>query len=218
MLRLRDLPGVLAFWLAKKILPADTFKKLVAREKATAFSLATVWDEKLLGELYRSILTAIRGAQTVAEWKVAADKILAGFGGRVYSGETFSAWYADLVFRQNTMTAYAAGRYAEMFNTEWIDRAPYWMYVTARDERVRPEHEALDGKVFAKIDKYARQYLPPWDFNCRCQAIELDAADVAAGGYQVTSGSATGVPPNPGWDVDRVVAIVPPELLTGRAA
>jgi len=215
---LRDLPGVLESWQRRKVLPTGVFNALAAEEKAKAFGLATVWDSKLLEALYASLTNGIRDALTSKEWTTEANRILAAFGGEVYSGEEFSAWYADLVFRQNTMTAYNAGRYAEMFSPAWMQRAGFWMYATAEDERVCEICGPLDGKVFAKADAGARNFLPGVHFNCRCQAIELDAEDVRAGEYQVSSSGAISVPMDPDWDVDRVISTVPPELLMGRAA
>ena len=49
-------------------------------------------------------------------------------------------------------------------------RFPYWEYSTAKDERVRDSHRALEGKIFKVNDS---QYYPPLGFNCRCVTIPI---------------------------------------------
>jgi len=45
--------------------------------------------------------------------------------------------------------------------------------VTVGDDRVRPAHAALDGLTRPKNDPIWNKYVPPLDWNCRCQLIEL---------------------------------------------
>lgn len=214
-------PAVRDYWREKKILPSRVFNALVDFEKAKAGSLTGVWNTKFIEEIYGSLTDAFRGGQTLRDWLPRAQAILDGFGGdpgtRIYSGDTWSSWYADLVFRTNTAEAYAAGRYSEMFNPEWLDKEPYWLYSGILDGRIRPEHQALDGRVFAKDDAEGRRFLPPWDYGCRCTAIPLTQADVDAGGYDIAPGHSVTFSPPEGWNVDRL-SIVPDPLREETAA
>lgn len=49
----------------------------------------------------------------------------------------------------------------------------YIQYRTARDERVRKEHKALDGITLPKSDSFWRQYFPPNDWGCRCTTVQV---------------------------------------------
>ncbi|HMR46447.1 MAG TPA: phage minor head protein [Bacteroidia bacterium] len=51
---------------------------------------------------------------------------------------------------------------------------PYLKYQTAGDSRVRPEHAALDGRIF-RISKHKEWdgIYPPNGYNCRCEMIQL---------------------------------------------
>ncbi len=73
--------------------------------------------------------------------------------------------------------AYGAGQYAKL--QEVSDRFPYWQYSTAKDERVRDSHRALEGKIFKAADS---QYYPPIGFNCRCRAIPISLRQAEAQG------------------------------------
>jgi SPP1 gp7 family putative phage head morphogenesis protein len=48
-----------------------------------------------------------------------------------------------------------------------------YRYVTVGDNRVRPDHQRLDGTVAAKDDPIWSTITPPNGWNCRCALIEL---------------------------------------------
>lgn len=56
------------------------------------------------------------------------------------------------------------------------DIKPYWIYVTANDERVRESHKPLNGKRFKIGDPYGDKLYPPNGWNCRCTSKSLDDA------------------------------------------
>ena len=145
------------------------------------------------------------------------QKLLDSHGGDVKlygQTRTGKTAYQDLVLRTATQTSFAGGRYSAMFGTEREKLAPYVQFHCIHDDRTRPAHRALDGRVFRKDDPAARHYFPPLGFNCRCYLSDLDATDFDDGGYQVTrgwqvptietpDGGVVGRPEG-SWDVDRV--------------
>lgn len=58
--------------------------------------------------------------------------------------------------------------------SRWLDiedskeTHPYLEYVTMKDDRVRPEHEALDGIILPVDDPFWNSYYPPNGYRCRC--------------------------------------------------
>lgn len=46
-------------------------------------------------------------------------------------------------------------------------------YRTASDDRVRPEHAALNGTTLPIDDPFWNSYLPPLDWGCRCTAVQV---------------------------------------------
>lgn len=216
-------------WAKRDVLPWTAFDALADELKARAFTAKRLWDQQALEQTLESLRQALTEGKTVREWQATSWRDLAiRFGTRGAD----ASHYVDTVFRTNTQAAYAGGRYAEMFNADWMEAAPYWMYSAIHDGRTRPEHRALDGRVFLKSDPDARRYLPPISFNCRCQCIELTQEDVDDGGYKPTAGTDiqriplidsrgkplldpgtkqplfVGAPPK-GWDADRVESLVP---------
>jgi len=82
---------------------------------------------------------------------------------------------AELLLRTHGFQAYQQGAYAVM--EQQTDVLPYWQYVSMEDDRVRPEHAALNGIVLPADHEFWRTHFPPWGFGCRCQAIPISQAD-----------------------------------------
>lgn len=87
----------------------------------------------------------------------------------------------ETVYRTQVNLAYMAGRMNG--NADPIVNEMLWgyEYVTAEDDRVRPNHEALHGLRLPKDHPRWNEITPPNGFNCRCDLIEVfidDAPDL----------------------------------------
>jgi len=54
------------------------------------------------------------------------------------------------------------------------DLYPYWIYKGVMDDRERPEHVELEGKVFRIGEPEGDDCFPPGDWNCRCEGEAVD--------------------------------------------
>lgn len=80
-------------------------------------------------------------------------------------------------------TSYAKRRYQELFDEAQNGNFKYWRYNSFQDDRVRPEHRALNNVVKLFNDPFWNKYFPPNGYNCRCYVttdfeIEEDAQDL----------------------------------------
>ena len=82
-------------------------------------------------------------------------------------------WQIETAFRTNAQTALHAGQYQEALDPDIDEILWGFEYVTVGDDRVRPEHEALDGTKLPKSDPFWQTYWPPNGYNCRCGVIEI---------------------------------------------
>ena len=58
------------------------------------------------------------------------------------------------------------------------DTSRYWLeYRTAGDEKVRAQHQALNGICLTKDDDFWTEYYPPNGWRCRCIAVEVLARE-----------------------------------------
>lgn len=84
----------------------------------------------------------------------------------------------NLVMRQNAAMAAAVGRYQVSRDPEVEERWPCWRYITGPNPR--PEHLALDGRVFLKSDPVWQKVYPPWEFNCNCDVEDAELPEKGA--------------------------------------
>lgn len=79
---------------------------------------------------------------------------------------------------QNTAEAQAraARQWLQIQKTK--DILPFLMYETVGDDRVRPDHQTLEGITRRVDDPFWNTHYPPNGFNCRCIVRQLDDATV----------------------------------------
>jgi len=79
----------------------------------------------------------------------------------------------ETLARTQTQLAYGAGRW-NVNQDPAIDEILWgYEYVTVGDDRVRPNHEALNGTRYPKNDALLQEIWPPNGFNCRCTMVEI---------------------------------------------
>jgi len=97
------------------------------------------------------------------------------------------AQFKDDIQKVNTRynTAYLQAEYqqavaASQANSQWVDfeaakeTLPTLTFKTAGDDHVRPEHALLDGVTKPVDDSFWDTYMPPLDWGCRCDVVQVD--------------------------------------------
>lgn len=110
-------------------------------------------------------------------------KIIVGSDGQAEVVQEGSPRRLQTIFRTNTQTAYAAGRWKRFADN--AAARPYLQYVAVMDGRTRPAHGRLNGKVFPIDSPIWKVIGPPNGFNCRCAVRALSAADLERRGLRV---------------------------------
>ena len=78
---------------------------------------------------------------------------------------------AELLLRTHGFQAYQVSAHEVM--ARQADVLPFWQYLTMEDERVRPEHAALDKLILPANDPFWDTHTGPWDYGCRCQKVAI---------------------------------------------
>jgi Phage Mu protein F like protein len=83
-------------------------------------------------------------------------------------------------YQTNMATSYAAGRYAQLTDPDFVQVAPYWRYV--HDDSVwhpRPEHQAWGaaGLTLRYDDPFWETHFPPNGWGCQCRVVPVEAPE-----------------------------------------
>ncbi len=138
-------------------------KDAAAFHRFKGFASAVITDQQLSDAVKESLAQSLEAGKSLAEWRKDVGNVFDKQG-----VTTLNSFQAELIYRTETSLAYGAGQFAKLQAVS--GRFPYWQYSTAKDERVRDSHRALEGKIFSTADS---QYYPPLGFRCRCTAIPI---------------------------------------------
>lgn len=83
---------------------------------------------------------------------------------------TYNRNYLRTEYNFVSASSEMAGRWEDLEK----DGDEYWLqYRTAGDDRVRPEHAALNGVTLPPSDPFWDVYYPPNGWNCRCTVVQV---------------------------------------------
>lgn len=162
-----------------------------------AFVVAKMMDVDLATTVQRSIIDAMQEGKGYKAWAKDIDKVLAKSGwydgqinvdaqGNAKKVVAGGQHRLETIYRTNVAAAYEAGRQQVIFNDRDDDPFGYVMYSAIMDNRTRPTHKALHGKVMEKSDPAWSSISPPNGYNCRCTIVELTQGQIDRYGYKVS--------------------------------
>lgn len=156
-------------------LSLDEIEALQAMYGENATRLAKSLQNLTAGEIGDAINEAVREGLPPRTAVARLNKALVNTG-----LDPAKPWQLETAFRTQTGMAYEAGRWEALQTDVAQDLIWGFEYVTVGDDRVRPNHAAMDGIRLPKDDSFWTQNWPPNGFNCRCSTIELLFDDVDA--------------------------------------
>ena len=156
---------------AKPAVVRDVFDSMEPEMKQRAFLISGVEDFDILQGVRDQIATLPAGADWGKVKKEIAAKISPWFTPAAAEAR------AHLLMSHHAFTAYAACEARIM--DEMADVFPYRQYLSTKDGKVRASHRALHGIILPAKHPFWEGHTPPWEFNCRCQVVELTAEDAA---------------------------------------
>jgi SPP1 gp7 family putative phage head morphogenesis protein len=151
------------------------FDGLTELYKTQSFTVARLSNDRLVGQVQSELERLLRNGGTLSDFRRAVDRVTSKAG-----VEDLSRFHTETVFRTNIQTAYSAGRLEQQLDPDVTSVMPVLIYRTVGDDRVRPNHAAMDG-FFARFDDDVwRLWYPPAGFNCRCSVDQAFEDDVDA--------------------------------------
>lgn len=208
-----------AFLRNKLDLPTETWQDLLHGAHDRAFVVAGATKADLLADLHAEVQMAIDDGTSLKKFRKDFRAIVAKHGWVDFTGSGTPggfAWRTKVIYETNLRTSYAAGRYAQLTDPDFLAARPYWRYVHSDSVmHPRPLHQAWHGKVIRADDPWWQTHYPPNGWGCKCRVHALapdqlgkygkDAPDAAPHDGDTTwtdrNGNAITVPRgiDPGW-------------------
>lgn len=167
----------------KGLAPSDHYSDVWGKQHCKDFTVAKMLDMDLLNEVKDSLDKALREGKTFEDWRKEIEPKMrkAGWWGKkeIIDPETGkkrlvqlgSPRRLELIFRQNMLDAYNAGRRQRL--EEQAHRRPWWRYESVLDDRTRPEHRAWDGTLLRHDHPWWQTHFPPNGYLCRCTVSSM---------------------------------------------
>jgi SPP1 gp7 family putative phage head morphogenesis protein len=178
-----------AFLQAKGLQVSESWRDIWQSAHTRAFTVARSAGFDVLGDIKEALITALNEGQIAQQfidsltptlqargwWGKAIDpatgEITKQYGDSGRPVELGSPRRLKLIYEQNLQTAFMAGRYKSFMAA--TDTHPFWQYVAVLDNRTRPAHRAMHGRVFRYDDPVWSVAYPPCGWRCRCRVRPL---------------------------------------------
>lgn len=170
-------------WLSSQISGfPDRLAGLLTRKQVESQVFGAEVDQRLLDRLNRELQESITKGESRETWR-----------GRMADIVDTKAGFDETIARTATHRSYLEGQREILREPVLEDVFPYRQYFATMDNRVRPEHAAMNRKVYHKDSSLARQAAALLDdWNCRCSEIPMTedqalAVGVSPGGERIGS-------------------------------
>lgn len=172
------------------------WRDMVPAAHAGAFTVAGVLKGEVLQDIRTALEDALASGQSYDQFLKALRPQLKAKGwwgiphdpetGEVLQGRAMTPHRLRTVYQTNMQSSYMAGRYKAQL--ENADQRPYWQYVAILDNRTRPRHRALAGRIFRYDDPIWGVLYPPNGYRCRCRVVALSQGEFEADGGLLSNG------------------------------
>lgn len=197
----------LEFFKQKLNLPSKRWDDIQRTAHDKAFIVAGATKADLLDDLNSAIEKAIEQGRGIEEFRKDFDAIVEKHGWVGWTGQGTAAgeaWRTQVIYQTNMATSYAAGRYKQLTDPEFLTLRPYWRYKHA-DWVANPrlQHVAWDGLTLPHDHPFWETHFPPNGWGCHCRVTPVSARE-----YEKSKAAGLGEAP-PGWnDIDPKTGVV----------
>lgn len=194
----------LDFFRQKLNLPSERWDDIQKAAHDRAFIVAGAMKADLVEDLRESIDKAIELGTGLEEFRRDFSKIVQKHGWTGWTGEGSAAgeaWRTRVIYQTNMATSYAAGRYRQLTDPDFVALFPFWRYVhndSVRHPRLLHQHWGAIRLTLRHDHPFWQTHFPPNGWGCQCRVTPTDAP---------ADGDAT--EPPQGWDARNDLGLVP---------
>jgi len=165
----------LEYWKTKRPLTKKELDGLSEDARARALTVAGLTNYRQLESVYLALEKAMAEGTTLADFKKELGPLIEKQG--------WGSWRVETIFRTNLAAAYAAGQWAEIQASK--DAFPYLEYLAIDDDRTRPAHAVLNGKVWPVDHEFWQRNYPPNGYGCRCDTVPVSRSRAERKGVKI---------------------------------
>jgi hypothetical protein len=162
----------LEFFRQKLNLPTEKWDDIMREAHDRAFVVAGAADADLLQDLRNAIDKAISQGKGIEEFRRDFKQIVKTRGWTGWTGEGSKggeAWRTRVIYQTNMTTSYAAGRWKQLTDPEYLKLRPNWKYRHNDSvQHPRPEHLLWDGVVLPANHPAWLTHFAPNGWGCEC--------------------------------------------------
>lgn len=188
----------LDFFRQKLNLPTDRWDDIMRGAHDRAFIVAGAAKADLLDDLRAAVDKAIEQGNGYDVFHKDFKAIVAKHGWTGWTGEgtkAGEAWRTRVIYQTNMATSYAAGRYKQLTDPDFLTLRPYWRYKHADwVANPRVQHVAWNDLVLPHDHPFWQTHFPPNGWGCHCRVTPVDATE-----YEKAQAAGKAEPPA-GWD------------------
>lgn len=163
-------------WLTNQIQNfPDKLAGIIDLEKARSQVYSEQANNQLWSNIHDALKTSITEGEGRTDWRKRLNEIVETKPG-----------FDETLARTTIHHAYIAGQNEVLNEPVIADLFPYRKYFATLDNRVDPGHAEMDGKVYHKESRIAREATAKLHrYNCRCSETPLTEEDALAEGISV---------------------------------
>lgn len=186
------------FLLKKLRLPTERWDDIQRSVNDRAFIVAGAAKADLLADLQQSLVQAATDGRGLDAWRKEFKAIVAKHGWTGWTGEgtkAGEAWRTRVIYQTNMATSYAAGRYLQLTDPEFLKLRPYWRYIHS-DGVMHPRETHLEwhGLTLPHDHPFWLTHFAPNGIGCQCHITAVSKREGEA-----SAKAGLGEPPK-GWD------------------
>jgi hypothetical protein len=171
----------LDFFRQKLNLPSERWDDIQKAAHDRAFIVAGAMKADLVEDLRESIDKAIELGTGLEEFRRDFSKIVQKHGWTGWTGEGSAggeAWRTRVIYQTNMATSYAAGRYRQLTDPDFVALFPFWRYVH-NDGVMHPrqlhQHWGAIRLTLRHDHPFWKTHFPPNGWGCQCRVTPIDA-------------------------------------------
>lgn len=163
------------FFRAKLNLPTDRWDDIKKQANDRAFIVAGAANADLLQDLRNAVDKAITEGKGIAEFRKDFKRIVKARGWQGWTGQGTKAgesWRTRVIYTTNLSTSYAAGRWKQLTDPEFLKLYPIWEYV--HNDSVtypRPIHVSWNGITLPAVHVFWLSHFTPNGWGCQCYIV-----------------------------------------------